>query len=295
MVEIRLSRKEDIPYLKEIWKVCFGDDDTYIDFFFNNKYKEDQTFVLIYDREIAAMLTMIPIKIIGPSNEKYNSVMLYAIATHPKYQGRGFSTKIMNYTKKHLLKYKVDILTLVPAGDSLVSFYSKRGYSAGFYIRESKLEYEIIQKFTKDETNKLRIEPAKPEEYNSRRNKQLQGKLYVEYSNDEIIYQKKLSKKSGADLYTLDIRNIKGCLAAERINNEKVIIKELLIPEYLIYEVLIKLAKVLPSKEYILRLPAYMGEDFGGSIRGFGMIQPLRKLDTNICHETIGYMGFAYD
>jgi len=295
MVEIRLSINADIPNLKEIWKICFGDDDAYIDFFFDNKYKNDQTFILICDSEIAAMLTMIPIKIIRSNNKSYNSVMLYAIATHPKYQGRGFSTQIMDYTKQYLLKHKVDILTLVPADKSLVNFYRKRGYSGGFYIREYKLTYETIKEFTRDKTNKLIIEPVKPEEYNKIRNKQLQGRFYVEYSNGEIDYQKKLSKRTGADIYTLDIEDIKGCLAAERINNEKVIIKELLISKYIIYEVLIKIAKLLPAKEYILRLPPYIDEDFGGSVRSFGMVQLLREQDTNISQETLGYLGFAFD
>jgi len=295
MMEIRLSKNEDITHLKEIWKVCFGDDDSYIDFFFDNKYKEDQTFVLIYKTQIAAMLTMIPIKITLPNNRSYNSAMLYAIATHPRYQGMGLSTEIMNYTKEYLLKQNVEILALVPAEESLINFYSKREYSDGFYIKQSKLTYENIQELKKYKTNKLAIKPACPEEYNSIRNKQLQGRFYVEYSNDEIGYQKKLSNRSDADIYTLDTEDVKGCLAAERINNEKVIIKELLIPEYFINEVLINISKLLPAKEYILRLPAYVDKDFGESFRTFGMIQPIRNLDINISQKTFGYLGFAYD
>ena len=294
MVEIRLSKNADVPYLKRIWKICFGDDDAYIEFFFNNKYKENQTLVLLCDREIAAMATMIPTKITTPNSEKYNSVMLYGIATDPKYQGKGFSTKIMDYAKEYLLKNKVDIISLVPAEEDLIKFYSNRGYSAGFYIKESKFTYETIQGLTGNETNKIIIKSAKPEEYNNIRNKRLRDKLYVEYSNDEIIYQKKLSKESGGDIYTIDMNGIKGCLVAERINNEKVIIKELLIPENLVDEALMEITNLLPAKEYILRLPAYRTEELDRYVRVFGMIQVL-KSDINISQETFGYLGLAYD
>ena len=32
-------RKGDMDRQKQIWKICFGDDDAYIDFYFANRYK----------------------------------------------------------------------------------------------------------------------------------------------------------------------------------------------------------------------------------------------------------------
>src|SRR5690606_4213248 len=130
-----------------------------------------------------------------------------------------------------------------PAEESLIDFYNKRGYKAGFYIKESVLTYENIKGFTMDESNQLTIEPAKPDEYNKIRNKQLQNRCYIEYKNDQIAYQKKLSKKSGADIYIFDIGRTQGCAAVERINDEKVIVKEILLPENLINQGLKKITE----------------------------------------------------
>ena len=34
MIEIRPARPEEIPRQKELWKLAFGDDDAYIDYFY---------------------------------------------------------------------------------------------------------------------------------------------------------------------------------------------------------------------------------------------------------------------
>lgn len=298
MTEIRLSKKTDVPYLKEIWKACFGDDDRYIDFFFNNKYEEDKTFVLLYGTNIASMLTIIPIQMVLPDNRSYPSAMLYAIATHPKFQGKGFSTQIMDHIKQYLFNNKIDILTLVPANKSLVEFYNKRGYTTRFYIKEFTLTYNMIKNFTSSRRSQFKMVSATPEEYNKERRKQLKDSFYVAYSNDGIAYQKKISRLSKADIYTFYAGDIQGCVAIERISAEKIIIKEILISEHLLIEAFIKIVKLLPAKEYIVRLPVNTGQvlsNIHSITKGFGMIRFSEKLNIDMCQETPGYLGLAYD
>lgn len=295
MKEIRFAKKSDIPKLKEIWKICFGDDDDYIDFFFKNKYKEEETLLSLCDAEIAAMLTMIPTKIVMPDNSSLKASMIYAVATHPKYRGKGLSSKLMEYSNNYLLNNNVDASILVPATESLFKFYSRQGYMEGFYLREVVLTDENIKGFERITNTQCLIVSATPEEYNKRRENLLQGKLYVAYGDEEIAYQKALSKYSGADIYAIDIEDIRGCAIVERINSEKVIIKELLIPEKFLKDGIIQITKLLPAKEYILRLPSYLGEDFGGVIRAFGMIHLHRRIDEKVVTNTSGYMGLAYD
>ena len=99
--------------------------------------------------------------------------------------------------------------------------------------------------------------PASPQEYNIRRNSQLKGSFYVAYQDEDIAYQKKLSMRTGADIYTIDIEGIYGCAAVERMDHDRVLIKELLAPEHLVLQCLEQIAKRLPAAEYVLRLPAY--------------------------------------
>lgn len=43
MIEIRFAKMGETVRQKEIWKLCFGDSEQYIDFYYANRYKEDET------------------------------------------------------------------------------------------------------------------------------------------------------------------------------------------------------------------------------------------------------------
>jgi len=231
MCEIRLAQKGEIVRLKEIWKLCFGDPERYIDFYFANRYKEDGTAVLLHDGVISAMLTMIPVQTVIPDNRNFNTAMLYAIATHPKYQNKGFATQLMDFSNQYLLTKKKELSVLVPAKRELFEYYRKQGYQDGFYIRETLLNRAKIDILPIDQACNCKISSITPKEYNRRRIKQLSGRIFITYADEDIAYQKKLSQQSGADIYAIDIEDSQGCLAVEKMTSDKVLIKEILVPE----------------------------------------------------------------
>ncbi|HVJ49655.1 GNAT family N-acetyltransferase [Desulfitobacterium sp.] len=294
MNEIRLAQKDEIVRQKEIWKRCFGDDDCYIDFYYANKYKENETVVLLEDGEIAAMLTMIPTRIVTSDQRSFAAAMFYAIATHPKYQNKGLAKQLMDFCHAYLGATQKDFSLLVPAGKSLFDFYRKQGYQEGFYLREVLLTRERIDDLATSECPPI-ISSLTPTEYNQRRDNQLKRGLHIAYADEEIAYQKKLSQLSGADIYALDNQEIKGCAVIERMTLEKVLIKEILLPGELIQSALRQIAKLLPAKEYVLRTPADQGENWGGSIRPFGMVRKQSKPDIKITSKEQGYLGLAFD
>lgn len=295
MDEFRFAQESDIPRLKELWKICFGDEDSYIDFYFEKKFKREETLLSLCNEEIAAMLTMIPTNIVMADNGIIKASMIYAVATHPEFRGQGLSFKLMEQSNEYLLNNNVDASILTPATESLFKFYSRQGYRAGFYIKEALFTLEDLGEFEKHSSGQCVITSATPGSYNLRRKSLLQGKVYVDYRDEEINYQKALSKYSGAGIYALDIEDIKGCAIAERINSEKIIIKELLMPEEFIKDGIVQIAKLLPAKEYIVRTPAFLGENFKGNERAFGMIYFHRSVDEKVGLSNKGYMGIAYD
>lgn len=293
--EVRLAQKGEILRQKEIWKLCFGDPDNYIDFYYANRYKEDETLLLLHDGEIVAMLTMIPVKTVDTDKRSFNTAMLYAIATHPNYQNRGFATQLMELSTPYLRANNTEHSILVPAEKRLFDFYRKQGYRDGFCLREALLTHEQIDCLEIHRSCQCTISSITPEEYNHRRNKQLKGRLYIAYGDEDITYQKKLSQLSGADIYAIDVEGVQGCAALERVDSDKVLIKEILLPEEFIYLGIKQITQLLSAKEYILRTPAYLGEQLGGSIRPFGMIRADREIDLEITPEELGYLGFAFD
>lgn len=295
MSKIRLAREGDTNRQKELWKHCFGDSDSYINFFYANRYKKDETAVLLHNEEISAMLTMIPVKTMLPDNRCLDSLMFYAIATHPNYQNRGFATQLIDFCNQYLKENNKDCSLLVPANKQLFDFYRKQGYEDGFYIRETLFTREMIETSLSCEFSNYKISSINPKDYNQRRNNQLYGKLYVQYCERDIAYQKMLSQQSGADIYGIDSEEIQGCAAIERLNADKLLIKEILLPEKAINGALKQISQQLCAKEYTLRTPAYLGEDLRGSVRPFGMIRGLRKIESTLTSSALGYLGFAFD
>lgn len=295
MSEVRLAKKGETARQKEIWKLCFGDSDIYIDFYYAHRYKEDETALLLHDGQISAMLTMIPVRMVTSDNRNFQSAMLYAIATHPNYRNRGFASQLMNFSEKYLTANNIDFSILVPAEKHLFDFYRKKGYQEGFYIREALFTGAMLDSLSICKTYRCTISSSIPKEYNDRRNKQLSGRLHLAYADEEIAYQKKLSQQSGADIYAIDIEEIQGCAVIERISPDKLLIKEILLPEELIAMVIKQIALLLPAREYILRTPAYLGQSLGGSIRPFGMIREQREMDIEIRQKDLGYLGLAFD
>jgi len=294
MVEIRLAKNGEVGQLKELWKVCFGDEEDYINLYFNYKYKQEETAVLLWAGKIVAMATMIPAHMVMENGERYDLAMLYAIATHPEFQGKGLSTQIMEFCHGYLESHHQDLSILVPAQESLFGFYAKRGYKDGFYIREVTLTQNEIIGFKGNRNKKCFIKAISASEYNTRRRKALKGRIYIDYSNEAIAYQKRLCQEYGGDLYALDMEGAIGCAILEKINGGKILIKEMLMPDHLIEEAIRQIAKLLDSQEYVLRLPGYLGAHLGGAIRHFGMIKGFTQKDM-VGPEELAYLGIAYD
>jgi len=295
MLEIRLAQQGETALQKELWKRCFGDSDRYIDFYYANRYKEDETVVLLHDGEISAMLTMLPVRTVLPDNRSFKTAMLYAIATNPDYQNLGFATKLMDFSNQYLRIQKTELSVLTPANGHLFDYYRKLGYQDGFDIREAQLLRASIESLAGDQACQCTVSAITPHEYNRRRNKQLDGRLCIAYSDEDIAYQKKLSQLSGVDIYAVDIDEIQGCFVVERITSDKVLIKEILLPEELMNVALQQISQQLSAQEYVLRTPYYLGKHLGGRLRPFGMIRVDRKIDWVITSEELGYLGLAFD
>lgn len=295
MVTIRLAQIGDIPRQKEIWKLCFGDSDQYIDFYYANRYKAEDTMLLLTGGEIACMLTMVPIETIGSDQRRIAAVMLYAIATHPHYQRRVLATQLIDYTHNYL-RYKEKVFSLlVPSQPQLFDFYGQQGYQPGFYIREIIFTREKIERWDAVATEPSQAAQLGPHEYNQLRNEQLRGRLYVAYADEEIAYQAQLSRQFGGDLFAISIGAERGCAVLERLPANQVFIRELLIGEQHLPAALRHIAQLLPGSEYIVRTPAFLGTQLGGTIRAFAMLKPLQPTAPEITPADLGFLGLAFD
>jgi ribosomal protein S18 acetylase RimI-like enzyme len=116
-----------------LYKRTFGDSDDYVRLFFERRFVADQAMVAIYNGNIASMLFALPIDIVSGSRV-YSARYIYAVATDPDYRLLGLSSMLLEKTHQELSDNKVELSLLVPASQSLFSYYERRGYKTQFYI-----------------------------------------------------------------------------------------------------------------------------------------------------------------
>lgn len=297
--EIRPAKKEDVKQLKEIWKLCFGDEDSFIDLYFNNRDWVNETVVLLQWGQPVSMLTLIPAVLTGADGSRCSASMIYAVATHPDYQKCGFADRLIEFGNRCLSEKHTLVTLLVPAGEALFRYYEKRGYSSGFYVREAVLSADGIDQLNAVSIPYCRIITAEPSDYNEVRRRLLKGHAFLDYRDEELSFQKKLARIFDSDLLMIDAGGWEGCAYYERISEEEVIIKELLIPDPYLAAALKSIAELIPAERYIVRTPADRGESLGGDVRPFGMLR-LNGTDGECgtleqTRQKDCYLGIAYD
>ena len=131
---MRLAAPGDVPRLKEIWALCFGDSAAYIDFYFAHRFIPEQ--VMVYEEdEISAMLSMLPLTL-RTANGTVPAIYIYAVATHPDYQKHGIGGRLLMHTHDYLQRQDVALSVLVPSSDKLFSYYSRCAFDQQLDIIE---------------------------------------------------------------------------------------------------------------------------------------------------------------
>jgi ribosomal protein S18 acetylase RimI-like enzyme len=263
MLTFRLSEAGDIKGIKQVWKTCFGDEDAYIDFFFENIYRPGSFMLLLDDGMIASMTAAFPQRLAMTGGRSLPVMYLYAFATAPEYRGRHCGEDLMAYAAEYLEKEGYAAAIVVPGDKGLFDYYEGLGFKNSFYLLERDFDNTgreagraaAAQKpaaqhaadsapsaqdaaasdpsardsaVSDPSARDISITPAAPEEYNSLRERLLDNTDHISYDNDILRYQKGLLQNAGGDLFRLSSDDLEGCMAMER-SEEGLFIKELLV------------------------------------------------------------------
>jgi predicted acetyltransferase len=137
--------KED---LAKMWKRCFPSEaDSFIDFYFKQVYKDEETLVFIEDNKPIASLQMIPYSMkIGTAISTAGYIS--GAMTHPDFQKRGYMGKLLNAAFKTMQTKGYDYTFLIPQKEWLFGYYGKFGYAPAFPERKENLLTSNIGNFT---------------------------------------------------------------------------------------------------------------------------------------------------
>lgn len=292
MVEMRTSRREEAEEQKALWKAAFGDDERYIDWFYTCCWQPENMLLLLEDGRLASMLALLPHTLALPGGGQATGGYIYALATDPAARSKGYGRMLLRHADQVLSQRGVDCATVVPAEASLFKFFGTVDFAPAFSTRKVELLWHMVaQPGPEDEA-----QPVEPEEYNAIRSRLLEGVPSVEYPSELIAYQQGLGRLSGGGLFRVRVGSVEGCAAAEYVDGESVLFKELLLPQECLERGLAALAKLLPGQRYHVRTPACWEGLPGSYLQPFGMMKWYNPEKAALWGSaTRGYMGLGFD
>lgn len=129
-IKLRYARKTDIPILKNLWQICFGDRMRYIDVFFEKMFVAENTVVAEADNRVAGVVYIL-------ERTLMSKIFMYgyAIGVFPEYRGNNICEKMLDFIKNKVEKENC-IFGLHPANDKLTDFYKRIGLDEMYYLKE---------------------------------------------------------------------------------------------------------------------------------------------------------------
>ena len=114
----------DIPNLRTLWKLAFGDTDDFLDIFFSTAYAPTRCRCIREEKGISAALYWMDMDLSG---QKF--AYIYAVATDPACRGRGLCRMLMEETMEVLTAAGYHGAVLVPQKPGLIRMYAGMGFT----------------------------------------------------------------------------------------------------------------------------------------------------------------------
>ncbi len=293
MLELRTSVTEDIPALRELWRLAFGDSEEYLDNFFKTYYRPERALAAKEDGTLCSMAVWFDTVFVVPGRGEYRAAYLYAVATRPERRGRGDSSRLLAWADGYFRSLGIPAVTTVPAEPSLHGFFGKNGFRECFRVLAGQLRREEI---SAPPSNLLR--PASPEEYGRAREMLLKDVPHIAYPADALAYQAGCCALGDGGLFVGDLSGSPVCLCAERADEDLVVVKECLGAAGTDRHVFPDLPRIAPARRWEIRQPR-SGELSVGAGQDLGRFAMLKWLDPAVEKswdwDTAGYLGLAFD
>lgn len=119
--------------IRKIWSRVFDDSPEYVDWFFNNVYREDEGLVLERDT-VAVSSMLLQQKQMSFHGEIVPISYVCGAATLPSARNKGYMSELMHRALKESLNRDDVFCTLIPANERLFGFYQRYGFSATFDV-----------------------------------------------------------------------------------------------------------------------------------------------------------------
>ncbi|MBC6002273.1 MAG: GNAT family N-acetyltransferase [Paeniclostridium sordellii] len=142
-MNIRYAIEKDLENIKDIWNYCFGDEEGFVNYYFDNKYKPENTILIEENDELMSSLQLNQYKI-NLNNKIYDTSYVVGVSTYPNARGKGYMKDMMDFALNELYKKDQLVSLLMPIDYRL---YKKYGYEHCYDKIEYKLNIEELKQF----------------------------------------------------------------------------------------------------------------------------------------------------
>ena len=172
-MDTRLSFPADIPALRALWSLAFGDDGAYVDNFFHTYYRPDRVLVLEEEGQVRSMTAWFDTVFVVPGRGKFRAAYLYAVATHPDCRGKGLAARLLKGADEYFRTLSIPAVTTVPAEPSLHSFFGANGFRECF-VHQSQVSQLNAERPGSPVPPSLSLEALSPAGYGALREELLE-------------------------------------------------------------------------------------------------------------------------
>ncbi len=269
---IRFADSTMLPALQAIWQSCFGDGAEYTSFIFEQLLSPEHILVhLEPDGQPSAMLCLQPMSLLCGDGAKIAAAYVFGVATLPKFQGNGLSTKLMEAMHLLLAQKNIEASVLVPASKSLFSFYTNRGYEPFSNIQKATIQAAEMPKkpqgFGVVTTSSLEcLEKVREGCFND-------STIFVQWDSDYLQFITKECRLSGGQVLRVAGNGQTGYAVCYRDGKGGVLVKEIAVPEQLQNTLLAAIHIEMQAQRYTFYLREDKHIQFTNSVLPFSMIR----------------------
>lgn len=128
---IQFATEKTKPLVRNMWQTVFGDSDEYVNIYFSQKYKNENTLIYFVDDEAVASLQMweYEFSFYGKTIPIY---YLAGLATYEQHRRKGYMSALLQEAHSVMRERKIPLSILIPAEEWLFNFYEHFGYAQVF-------------------------------------------------------------------------------------------------------------------------------------------------------------------
>jgi predicted acetyltransferase len=119
--KVRVATAADKSQFISLWRICFNDTDSFIEWFFENRFFAEYSVCIECDGRIISAMQSMPVSLFVRT-EQIRSTIVAGVCTHPDYRGLGLMKRMFSFYM-HMIK-SMDILAVTYKPENIKTYAS---------------------------------------------------------------------------------------------------------------------------------------------------------------------------